>query len=371
MNTNEVARIPAFDQVRAIAVICMIISHVALMFGSNEASATLIGRFMNDFCGTAPAAPVFMLLMGIFFIFPKDKPVSVKIIRGMKLFALGLLLNIVRMVIPFFILSIYAPTELEKMGAMLQVSRGEIFWRVFYNMDILGFAGVAFILLALLQIFIKKTSQWVMVGAVVVFSSPYLWGTGEKLGSVFYFFQPLWGRAFVENVPTDTAFPAFPWLIYPLMGLIIGRFLFAGVKEPEIFKGMFQAGLSLAVVGAVIVAIGGMKQFGDYYRMYAGGTFLVMSFALLWTTLFMWMTRNDLFQAALSKLTFWSENITLIYCVQWFLFGFSILLFYFRKIDDPRILVALTPLFLGLTYLLSKGLLLSTRFMNCFRWFSR
>lgn len=84
----------------------MIISHVALMFGSNEAGATPVGRFMNDFCGTAPAAPVFMLLMGVFFIFPKDKPAFVKIIRGLKLFSLDLVLNVVRMVIPFYILSV-------------------------------------------------------------------------------------------------------------------------------------------------------------------------------------------------------------------------------------------------------------------------
>ncbi|MBF0543162.1 MAG: DUF1624 domain-containing protein [Candidatus Riflebacteria bacterium] len=371
MNNSTITRIPAFDQVRTMAVISMIISHVALMFGSGEACSTLIGRFMDSFCGSAPAAPVFMLLMGIFFIFPKDKPFSVKFIRGIKLFALGILLNIVRQVIPFFILLTYAPTEFDRIREMLQTTRSDIFWRLLYNLDILSFAGIAFMLLALLQIFIKKTYQWIIVGAVAVFSAPYLWGIGENMGAVFYFFQPLWGRALIQNVPTDTPFPAFPWLIYPLAGLLIGRFLLAGVKEPEIFKGMLQTGLSLATAGAVLIAVFGMKQFGDYYRMYAGGTFLVVSFALLWTAFFMWITRIGLFQATLTKLSFWSENITLVYCVQWFLFGFSVLLLHFRRVDNPWILVALTPGFFFLTYLLSKLLLLSTRFMNGFRWFTK
>ncbi len=371
MNNTDTARIPAFDLVRSIAVICMIISHVALMFGSGEASITTIGRFMNDFCGTAPAAPVFVLLMGIFFIFPKDRPVSVKIVRGFKLFFLGIMLNFVRMVVPFFILSVYAPSEFERMCDMLQVGPGEIYWRVLYNVDILGFAGAAYIVLALLQMVIRTTWQWILAGLAVIFSAPYLWGAGENLGSFFYLLQPLWGRAFVENVPTDTAFPVFPWLVFPLMGVVIGRLFSAGASENEIFKSMLRAGLLFAAIGSALVAIFGMKQFGDYYRMYAGGTFLVMSFALLWTTLFMWLTRKGLFQKAFSRLSFWSEHITLVYCVQWFWFGFSVLLLHFRKVDEPLIIVALTPLFFALTWLTTKGLLRLPRFMRCFVWFTR
>ncbi len=371
MNNAEIARVPAFDLVRAIAVICMIISHVALMFGSNDASVTTIGRFMNDFCGTAPAAPVFVLLMGIFFVFPKDKPVSEKIVRGFKLFFLGILLNFVRMVIPFFILSIYAPVEFERMCAMLQVGPGEIYWRVLYNVDILGFAGAAYILLALLQTFLKTAWQWVLVGLAVILSAPYLWGAGENLGVFFYILQPLWGRAFVENVPTDTAFPVFPWLVFPLMGVVIGRFFSAGHKESQVFKGMVWSGLLFAAAGSALVAAFGMKQFGDYYRMYAGGTFLVMSFALLWTTFFMWLTRKGWFKAGFSCLSFWSENVTLIYCVQWFWFGFSVLLLNFRKIDDLRVIVVLTPVFFVLTWLTTNVLLRLPRFMRCFLWFSK
>ena len=89
MNSTEDLRVAAFDHVRGLAVIFMIVSHVALMFGSAEAAATSIGRFMNDFCGTAPAAPVFMLLMGIFMIFPGEKRAELLFCRGLKLFVLG------------------------------------------------------------------------------------------------------------------------------------------------------------------------------------------------------------------------------------------------------------------------------------------
>ncbi|HNV71883.1 MAG TPA: heparan-alpha-glucosaminide N-acetyltransferase domain-containing protein, partial [Candidatus Ozemobacteraceae bacterium] len=80
--TGGTPRIAAFDHVRAIAVLAMIVSHVTVMFGTANACMTPIGRFMNEFCGTAPAAPVFMILMGIFFIYPHDKSFSQKMARG-------------------------------------------------------------------------------------------------------------------------------------------------------------------------------------------------------------------------------------------------------------------------------------------------
>lgn len=371
MNSGNNLRVAAFDHVRGLAVIFMIISHVALMFGSGEAAVTPVGRFMNDFCGTAPAAPVFMLLMGIFMIFPSEKGGGQLFCRGLKLFGLGLLLNVIRMVIPFFLLSIFVPEEFERMCTMLQVSRAEVYWRIFYNVDILGFAGVACMIIAVLSLILKKGWQWVLSGIVTIIAAPYLWGRGEDLGVFFYLLQPLWGRQFVEGVPTDTAFPAFPWLIFPIFGLIIGRFLKDGRKEAQLAALLVRISLLTGAVGALLVWKYGMGQFGDYYRMYAGGTFLVLTFAALWTALFIWLSRFERLRAIFDHLVFWSRHITLIYFVQWFIFGFSVLLLYFRRVDNPLILIALTPLSLWLTWLLTRLCLASSALMRFFCWFTR
>lgn len=370
VNSADNLRIAAFDHVRGLAVIFMIISHVALMFGSGEAAATPIGRFMNDFCGTAPAAPVFMLLMGVFMIFPGEKSAGRLFCRGLKLFGLGLLLNVVRMVIPFFLLSIFAPEEFERMYTMLQVSRTEVYWRIFYNVDILGFAGVACMIIAVLSLILKKSWQWVLAGAVTITAAPYLWGCGEKFGAFFYLLQPLWGRQFAEGVPTDTAFPVFPWLIFPILGLIIGRFLKDGRKEAQLTALLVRISLLTGAAGVLLVWKYGMGQFGDYYRMYPGGTLLVVTFAALWTALFTWLSRFGRLRATFDHLGFWSRHITLIYFVQWFIFGFSILLLYFRRVDNPMVLVALTPLSLWLTWLLTRLCLASSTLMRFFCWFT-
>ncbi len=367
-NSGEELRIAAFDHVRGLAVIFMIISHVALMFGSSEAAATPIGRFMNDFCGTAPAAPVFMFLMGVFMIFPGEKRPGILFYRGVKLFLLGLLLNVVRMVIPFFLLSIFAPEEFERMYTMLQVSRGEVYWRIFYNVDILGFAGAACMIIAVLSLALKKSWQWLLAGAAVIFAAPYLWGRGEDLGAFFYLLQPLWGRQFAEGVPTDTAFPVFPWLVFPIFGLLIGRFLKDGGKEAHLAGLLFRISLLSGTAGALFVWKYGMSQFGDYYRMYPGGTLLIVAFTAIWTALFSLLSGFAQLKALLHRLVFWSRHITLIYFVQWFIFGFSILLLYFRRVDDPLMLVALTPLSLLLTWLLTRLCLKSSSLMRLFSW---
>lgn len=364
-------RIAAFDYVRGLAVILMIISHVALMFGSAEAAVTPIGRFMNDFCGTAPAAPVFMFLMGVFMVFPGEKGFAMLFCRGLKLFVLGLLLNVIRMVIPFFILSIFVPGEFEHMCTMLQVSRDEVYWRIFYNVDILGFAGVACMLIAVLSLVLKKTWHWVLAGSATIIAAPYLWGWGEDLGAFFYLLQPLWGRPFVEGVPTDTAFPVFPWLIFPILGLILGRLLRDGLEETRLAGLLFRISLLTGAVGGVLVGKYGMPQFGDYYRMYPGGTLLVVTFSTLWTAMFLWFSAFAKLRAILDHLVFWSRHITLIYFVQWFIFGFSVLFLYFRRVDNPWVLVALTPLSFWLTWLLTRLCLASSFIMRFFCWFTR
>jgi len=371
MNSADNLRVAAFDHVRGLAVIFMIISHVALMFGSGEAAGTPIGRFMNDFCGTAPAAPVFMLLMGVFMIFPGEKSAGRLFCRGLKLFVLGLLLNVVRMVIPFFLLSIFAPGEFEHMCTMLQVSQDEVYWRIFYNVDILGFAGVACMIIAVLSLLLKKSWQWVLAGALTIIAAPYLWGCGEKLGALFYLLQPLWGRQFAEGVPTDTAFPVFPWLIFPILGLIIGRFLKEGRKEAQLAGLLLRISLLTGAAGALLVWKYGMGQFGDYYRMYPGGTLLVVTFAALWTAMFIWLSCFERLRSTFDRLVFWSRHITLIYFVQWFIFGFSVLFLYFRRVDSPWVLVALTPLSLWLTWLLTRLCLASSALMRFFCWFTR
>lgn len=370
MCNSRSIRIVAFDHVRGMAVMGMIISHVVLMFGSHAAHKTFIGHFMYDFCGTVPAAPVFMMLMGVFFSYPHDKPMLTKVARGAKIFLLGILLNIARFVIPMTLAGIFFPETANMVKSELHLDAGETYWRLFYNLDILEFAGLAFAIMALLQGFVKKSLTWIILSIVVVFAAPYLWGIGQNWGIYYNFVQPLWCNKFLPDAG-DTSFPVFPWLVYPIAGLLIGKLLAAGTDRQIIFKKMLFSGVALLAIGAGIVIVKTIEEFGDYWRMYPGGTFMVLGFALIWTCMFMWFEQKDFFQKFLSRLNFWSVNITLAYCVQWILFGFSGLFLGHKQIDNSWALLALSPVFIMVSYFVTVLMLRWTGFIRYFRWFTK
>ena len=91
-------RLLSLDIARGLAVIFMIMQHSMIIYGSPEATSTFLGEIIV-LLGTAPAAPVFMVLMGIFFIYSR-KDFKSKLLRGFSLLMLGYILNFVRFTLP-------------------------------------------------------------------------------------------------------------------------------------------------------------------------------------------------------------------------------------------------------------------------------
>lgn len=373
---NPVSRIVAFDHVRGLAVIFMIICHTSIVFGSAAFNESLYGWVAANVFGTGPAAPVFMLLMGLFFAYPVDKPFLVKVIRGFKLFALGILLNIARGVIPYFLADQFNPEALsgfvgldEKVG---YADGANVLWQLFYTLDILPFAGIAYILMACLQQFIHKVWQWAVISCLIILIAPYVWGLGSGYGFFYHaVLQPLWGNAYVPGLRGDNDFPAFPWLIYPIAGFILGELIKSGMNNLQLMRVMFRYGSGLMAVSCLWFFMGGVAQFADYYRMYPGGSFLTLGFALVWIAVFMWFTEQGWVQSALEKLNFWSKNITLVYCVQWVLIGFCAITLGLRYVDSVMTMVALTILVTVASYFVTIWLSRSQRFMSFLNLFTK
>jgi len=367
--TKPVMRITAFDHVRGLAAIFMIVPHVIIMFGTDSAIHSPVGIVMDQLIGDAPAAPVFMLLMGVFLAYPGERPLPRMMSRGVRIYLLGTVLNVLRLVVPIMIAVVFLPETARQVLHEYGFPAGDVFYELGLDLDVLQFAGIAFILISVLQRFIRSSWLWVVTGAIIVIAAPHLWGTGRSWGLWYDLVQPLWGNELTLNIPTDTAFPVFPWLAYPIAGIIVGKAMAAGRSEDWLLKRMLGAGLVLFVGGWTYVVFGSTESLGDYYRMYPGGTSLVMGFALVWTCFFMWLSRRGLFQNALNKLVYWSRSLTLLYCVQWVLLGFSILIFGYKRFDNPWISVALTPVYICLTYVTARRLEKIGWFMRGFRWF--
>lgn len=365
-------RINGFDHVRGLAVIFMIICHVSLTYGTREFLSKPYGWFADNGFGTGPAAPVFMLAMGFFLAYSNDKPIPSKVIRGIKLFSLGILLNISRSIIPYLITQQIEPGSPGGYASYLGVEDGwPVLWRMLYELDILPFAGIALILMASLQLFISKIWQWIVIATIVLFASPYLWGLGEGLGAFYHaILQPLWGSAYIPEAKGDNPFPVFPWLIYPIAGYVLGMLMRAGVSHHGLMLRMASWGGGLCLASLPWFFYNGTDQFGDYYRMFPGGSLITLGFALSWPAFFLWVEEKGIAQQSLQHLNFWSQNVTLIYCVHWVLLGFGVIGLGFQQIDSLPTILTLTVFCLVTSYWITRWLSASKSFMRYFGWFT-
>lgn len=370
MPETSSARMTYFDNVRGLLAIGMIICHTIIMYGSESMLQKPLGIFGEWIIGTWPGAPVFMILMGIFFVYPHDRSTSHKFIRGIKLFLLGLILNLIRFVVPYLIALATGSDAFQNIAILAPQEDFPVMWQLFYFMDILTFAGLSIVILAIFDTIFSKDWQWLILALFVVFLSPYMWGTGRDLGNFYPLLQPFWSNSLVDGILSDTAFPVFPWLLYPIIGLLIGRQLSNGATLDTLLPLLVRSSVVLGFVGSSIMLVSNHSQLGDFYRMYPGATLLCAGFGLSWIAMFMILTKHRICQRAFGCLTFWSRNLTLIYLVQWILIGFGVLIFGYRQQDNSWIVFSLIFLFSTLTHITTTHLLNRKKFIRVFNWFT-
>jgi uncharacterized membrane protein len=296
------------DFARGMAIVFMILQHSVVMYeaGGGEYSIT---EQVIYFLGTAPAAPVFLLIMGIFYMRPNRAGLRYGIIRGLKLIALGYVLNLFRFCLPAMIL--------EKFGKLFEGSHTPL--SLLLVVDLLHAAGLSLILMAFIRRFIRRSVVWVLLAAIILFVSPMLWGTFDG----WYGFSLLWGAG--ETI----VFPLFPWLAYPLIGMFYGCYLLGQGPQKLLMKKSALAGLLLLVGGAAMwifcdnILIGA----GDYARSGPAVHFAMFGFVFMWLSFCWWLMNKIPDNSFLNLLFFWSENVTSVYFIQWILFGWGLFLF--------------------------------------------
>ncbi len=132
------------------------------------------------FLGSPPAAPVFMFSMGVFFILSsKSNDFKSGMIRGIKLLALGALLSFLR----YDLLQVVEGTT--TFADAFKNQTLTTLWEV----DILQFAGWAYIFMSLIKRYLKKPIWWLSIVLCTVFISPLLWGITTQITPLDWFLQ--------------------------------------------------------------------------------------------------------------------------------------------------------------------------------------
>ncbi len=320
---KQVQRIEYLDFVRGLAILFMILQHSLVVYAVDGGETSVLGG-MFVLLGTAPAAPVFMVIMGLFFMRPRTIGVAYGIKRGLLLIALGYVLNGFRFYIPILI------------ATKFQASLPEFMTPVSFllSVDILQLAGLSLIFMSLIRYFLP-TQPWtwgawaflIFIIMIILIISPLLWG---KLGDN-PILSPLVGEG--ETI----FFPFFPWAVYPVLGMLLSRFLL-NPKDNFLFKKMVITGSSLIFIGAVLwtqVSNAIIIQ-GDYHRSGIAVHFVIVGFVLVWLPfckIVFNQTRNLSF---IHKIfLFWSKNTTVIYFIQWVLYGWGMLIFDSGRLSVP------------------------------------
>jgi uncharacterized membrane protein len=214
-------RLDSVDVLRAMALVSMLICHYPIYLSSGAGNDAMLYFFANHLLGGDFAASWFVFLVGLSQVLSARKRatdensnISRVIVRGGAIFIIGLL----------FLLIIQGYQEL-------------------WAWDILTFIGATTIILLICR---KATSWVLLLGCLTVFFiAPWLrslidiasfYGGGFEsvrwISDIIpnYFFDPVkdyeGGMTVLDNVIgffLIGQFPLFPWIIFPVIGFVIGR----------------------------------------------------------------------------------------------------------------------------------------------------
>ena len=321
INSRKKRRIHYLDIARGFAIFGMFTQHSMIMheISAGEGESLLANLFF--YLGTAPSAPVFMLIMGVFFM-KSDSDIGPSVWRGIKLLILGFILNLLRFTLPLLI-------ALADHNS-LNLTEGETPLELLFYVDIFQLAGLSLIFCAFLK---KIAAQKLLVPFLILtilLVSPFLWGQLDNNP----FFNLFWGDA--KNV----SFPFFPWVIYPLLGMYLSRYLIVTRTLKRNLSKMGWYGLVVSVLGLIIVTLTVFQLFpfdvffpnGDYERSGAGVHLLIIGFVFFWlNACYRIEQKLGVENPIIKVLIYWSRNVTAIYFIQWVLFGWSTLIFDLNK----------------------------------------
>lgn len=296
------------DIARGLAVLFMVLVHVQMSFSNEGLEESVFGGIV-DFFGGLPAAPVFMFLMGLGFLYSKNKNHLFFVKRGGYILLAGYLLNFLRESLPELV-DFFTDGKEESLEGAIEG---------FINVDILQFAGLAMIFFGLFKW--MRLKWWMILYFALIFvalnhvlkpiqTEGYLWSAITGL---------LWGSSEYAE------FPFLTWIFYPIMGYVFAHLLIRCNKKKIFYKWLFLISaigtLALITLFAGYLELDlGMESEVSYYHHALGANLVYLLFVLFWISLLFLFT-NALPAIVLNQFKRWSRNVTEIYFIHWILIG--------------------------------------------------
>lgn len=318
-------RRPEIDLLKFLCIVGMVFCHLCYAFENHILKITPFQDFWYTVGGDIVGAQAFMIAMGISINYSRHNSPKDMAMRGWKLILFGYLLNVARTTFPQLILGYRAYGETEA-PLLLGILEG----------DILQFAGLAFVFMAILKKGKVSNLSILLIALVMNGVEGLVYGSSIDVTQatlVDYVTGLLIFRGFVAD------FPLCGWFIYVAVGYLFGQLL-QHVKEKDAFyKRVLLIALAFSffsVLGMVAYNVDILEIFDDDILFYCMPPFNVMffvSFAFVWISLLYFVAKP------LSKTAFWptvrffSTNINQLYITHWVLLGWLTFAFEYFGLD--------------------------------------
>jgi hypothetical protein len=292
---------------------------VAMNF--NHALSPTYEFVVGSILGRPYAAPIFMFCMGVGIVYSRHSKWDLMVKRGITLYILGILVNVFEFFIPHFLSEDLIPGS----AGGFPISGGLLLFCV----DILAFAGLAFILMGILKK-LKLSNKKLIIIAVIM----SLVGTFLKNVDSGIVLLELFLSNFIGATGNFSAFPLFNWFIFPVAGYIWGQY-FIRAKDKSVFFKFWPIYIIVALIYFFVSTklwVGILSSnIHDYYFMNTLDAVFCIINAHGVIGLCYWISKY-LPDAIIKAATILSSNINRIYIVQWFFIPVLIILFsYFFK----------------------------------------
>jgi len=322
------------DLLKGIAVLLMIQVHIIELFASEAIYNSSIGKILL-FLGGPPVAPLFMVIFG-YFIAASNKTAGQLLVRGLKILALGLCLNVAL-----------------NFNLIIKVNNGLLNIDILpyiFGVDILQLAGISIIVITLFKRIFEKSLLLVLLAIfTVIFLGNWLSSFPPETKFLQYVFS------YFYRCSDWSYFPLFPWVAYPLSGIA----LYALKKQIESKNlnvspvRIFQADESRQLLKRIVI---GLAFFFYLFFTVRYAIFIASDLPLyyhndlvfaVWTLVFLafygyFMNEINRFagEFVLFRYIKWlGKNVTIIYVLQWILIGNTATEIY-KTVSSPPYLLA-------------------------------
>lgn len=300
------------DLAKGLAVFFMIWVHVNEEYLLSNIEGGVYNRII-EFIGSPPAAPIFMMTLGIGIVYSRRSTPLNLFNRGIFFIALGYILNFFRDLVPYYILS-KVNQDIEYLHEGL-----ELLWAT----DILPFAGLTFIFFAAIKKFKIKNQGVFIIWSICMVLNILLKDVSFENGVLNGACRLIWGTD--EN----SWFPFLVWITYPILGYYFAQILIRCKDKRVLYKNILCVTGSISIPLWIASYVNDIKfgAFGElyqteYYQHDLFGAIVICTFVLFWISVcyFVYDYIPDFIRRIMAK---WSKDTNMIYCTHWLLLGFG------------------------------------------------